>query len=286
MGRPRLAEAYPRTPPGWTVTERRTAGPFTTHVTYRKPDGSSAAWSSRYRRKHASRLRGTGWWIGVLFAIGSTCFLVGPFPGFVQLVGSEADASVFFIGSIFFTSAALLQYLEAANAGDEGEAHRRLRLLTFEPRRIDWWITGSQLTGTVFFNINTYRALQSAIDDSAVDRLIWRPDAIGSALFLISGVLAFYEVRAGGLRIGQRSREWRIATVNLLGCILFAVSAVASYVVPETGNVADLAAANVSTSLGALCFLIGSLLLLPEAAAGSPDRDKAARAPIVSDSPG
>lgn len=287
MGRPRLAEAYPRTPPGWTVTERRTAGPFTTHVTYRKPDGASAHWSSRYRRKHSPRLRRTSWWIGVLFAIGSACFLVGPFPGFVQLVGAEADGVVFFVGSIFFTSAALLQYLEATNAEDEGVTHpRRMRLLTFEPRRIDWWITGSQLIGTVFFNVNTYRALQSAIDDSAVDRLIWRPDAIGSALFLVSGVLAFYEVRAGGLRIGQRSREWRIATVNLLGCILFAVSAVASYVVPDTGSVADLAAANVATALGALCFLIGSLLLLPEARAGSPDRDDAARPPILSDSVG
>jgi hypothetical protein len=286
MGRPRLAEAYPRTPPGWTVVARRTAGPFTTHVTYRKPDGSSAHWSSRYRRKHSSRLRGTSWWIGVLFAIGSACFLVGPFPGFVQLVGAEADGMVFFVGSIFFTSAALLQYLEAANATEQGAPRRRLRLLTFEPRRIDWWITGSQLIGTVFFNINTYRALQSAIDDSAVDRLIWRPDAIGSALFLLSGVLAFYEIRAGGLRIGQRSREWRIATVNLLGCILFAVSAVASYVVPDTGSVADLAAANVSTALGALCFLIGSLLLLPEARAESPDRDDASMTTIVSDSVG
>ncbi len=263
---------------------RRTVGPFTTHVTYRRPDGTTADWSSRYRRKHSSRLRGTGWWIGVLFAIGSACFLVGPFPGLVQLVGSEADGVVFFVGSIFFTSAALLQYLEAANAGDEGKPRRRLRLLTFEPRRVDWWITVSQLIGTVFFNINTYRALQSAIDDSAVDRLIWRPDAIGSALFLISGLLAFYEVRAGGLRIGQRSREWRIAIVNLLGCILFGVSAVASRVLPDTGGVADLAAANASTALGGLCFLIGSLLLLPEARAGSADREEASGVPIVSDS--
>jgi hypothetical protein len=47
-------------------------------------------------------------WIGVLFAIGSACFLVAPLPGFVELVGSEVDAAVFFAGSVFFTSAALL----------------------------------------------------------------------------------------------------------------------------------------------------------------------------------
>ena len=51
------------------------------------------------------------WWIGVLFAIGSVCFLLGPFPGFAGLVGSAADGAVFFVGSVFFTSAALLQYL-------------------------------------------------------------------------------------------------------------------------------------------------------------------------------
>ena len=56
------------------------------------------------------------WWIGVLFAIGSTCFFVGPFPGFVELVGSQVDGIVFFVGSIFFTSAAALQWLETINA--------------------------------------------------------------------------------------------------------------------------------------------------------------------------
>ena len=59
----------------------------------------------------------------VLFAIGSVCFVLGPMPGFVQLVGSAADGTVFFVGSVFFTSAALLQYLEAANA-DRGPAGR------------------------------------------------------------------------------------------------------------------------------------------------------------------
>ena len=42
----------------------------------------------------------------MLFAIGSACFLVGPFPGFVERVGSRVDGIVFFVGSIFFTTAA------------------------------------------------------------------------------------------------------------------------------------------------------------------------------------
>lgn len=46
-------------------------------------------------------------WIAAGFAIGSACFLVGPFPGFVQLVGQGADSVVLFAGSVFFTVLAL-----------------------------------------------------------------------------------------------------------------------------------------------------------------------------------
>jgi hypothetical protein len=59
---------------------------------------------------------------------------------------------------------------------------------------------------------------------------------------------------------------WWIAVVNLAGCVAFGISAVAGYVVPSTGDALDLAAANSWTSLGALCFLIGSVLLLPPSA--------------------
>ena len=184
--------------------------------------------------------RSTTWWIGTLFAIGSTCFLVGPFPGFVDLVGAEADAAVFFVGSLFFTSAAFLQFRQSTG-GDRPA-------------------TAIQLVGTVYFNVSTFRSLLDAIDDSAVDRLIWRPDAIGSLLFLISGVLAYASVRH---ERDQERREWRIAAINLLGCVFFGISAIASYVLPDTGDVLDLAAANWATGLGALCFLVGSLTLLP-----------------------
>jgi hypothetical protein len=45
-------------------------------------------------------------WVAAGFGIGSVCFIVGPFPGFVELVGERADATVFFVGSLFVTSAA------------------------------------------------------------------------------------------------------------------------------------------------------------------------------------
>ena len=179
-------------------------------------------------------------WIGVLFAVGSTCFLVGPFPGFVELVGSAADAAVFFVGSIFFTSAALLQTVTSVG-------------------RLDRWACLVQVAGTVFFNVSTFRALQTGLDNVEYDRLVWTPDALGSICFLVSGVLAYVEVR-GRPRL---TTEWRIAAVNLVGCVAFGISAAAGYVVPSTGSPLDLAAANTWTSFGALCFLVGALLMFP-----------------------
>jgi hypothetical protein len=63
--------------------------------------------------------------------------------------------------------------------------------------------------------------------------------------------------------LSRRARDWRIAVINLAGCVAFGIAAVAGYVVPSTGSPLDLAAANAWTSLGALCFLAGALLLLP-----------------------
>ena len=179
--------------------------------------------------------------IGLGFAIGSVCFLVGPFPGFVELVGAEADAVVFFVGSLFFTAAALLQALQSEGAD-------RLPSLI-------------QFAGTIYFNVDTFRAVRSSFSDSQLDRLIWAPEAVGSVCFLLSGVIAYRSVRVAG-HAARSSTEWQIAAINLAGCVFFAISSVASYVVPKTGDALDLAAANWNTGLGALCFLIGSVLLV------------------------
>jgi hypothetical protein len=183
----------------------------------------------------------------VLFAIGSTCFVVGPFPGFVKLVGAVADAAVFFAGSIFFTSAATLQFLDTPKSD-----------------RIDRWASAIQLAGTLFFNLSTGRALHASIDLAQENSLIWRPDAFGSICFLAASGLAWYAVRGG------RDRGWWIAVINLAGSIAFGVSAVAGYIVPATGDYLDLAAANLGTVVGALCFLAGALLLLVDGARAGP----------------
>jgi hypothetical protein len=100
--------------------------------------------------------RRASWWVGVLFAIGSTCFLVGPFPGFVELVGSTVDGIVFFVGSIFFTSAATLQLLTTENAW----------------RGLAWWSSAVQVAGTIFFNVSTFDALRKGLDATEYNRLV------------------------------------------------------------------------------------------------------------------
>jgi hypothetical protein len=62
--------------------------------------------------------------MALFFALGSTCFLIGPFPGFAQLVGGRADAVTFFVGSILFTAGGALQSLIAfpeRHSSDSGQ---------------------------------------------------------------------------------------------------------------------------------------------------------------------
>lgn len=236
--------------------------------------------SRRWHRKHESRLSRVrpgaehmlwapyraSWWIAVLFSLGSLCFLVAPLPVYLDLVGPQSVAGTFFVGSLFFTAAAALQWLEAVNTEYERNetSGGTLRTFAWRPRRIDWWSSSIQLVGTLFFNVTTFRGLTVMIDSPAYNRLVWQPDALGSVCFLVSGYLAYVEVAGRGMRPPPRIVEGTIVTVNLAGCVAFGVSAVTGFVLPATGAPLDVALTNASTSLGALCFLVGALLLLPE----------------------
>jgi hypothetical protein len=182
--------------------------------------------------------------MALCFALGSTCFLIGPFPGYVQLVGDSADGVTFFVGSILFTAGGALQSWLAwpdRRGGREGRAA--------------WWAAIIQSAGTLFFNVTTYQAMHTALSNPAYDRLVWRPDWRGSICFLVSGTIAYVASNRHGWVPVRGDAGWWQPAVNLLGCIFFGISAVAGYVVPATGSMLDLAAANWNTSLGAACFL-------------------------------
>ena len=47
-----------------------------------------------------------------------------------------------------------------------------------------------QLAGTLFFNASTLHAQASSLSAIEQDQKVWRPDAYGSACFLIASALA------------------------------------------------------------------------------------------------
>ena len=189
--------------------------------------------------------------MALFFALGSTCFLIGPFPGYAQLVGGRADA----VTSSSARSCSL-------------PAGRCRPCIAFPERRSPgsgraaWWAAAVQSAGTLFFNVTTYQALHTALSIPSYDRLVWRPDALGSICFLVSGAIAYRaSARHGWLPARGRAGWWEPA-INLLGCIFFGISAVAGYLVPSTGSLINLAAANWNTALGAACFLACALATL------------------------
>jgi hypothetical protein len=182
--------------------------------------------------------------MALCFALGSTCFLIGPLQPYSKAVGEHADELTFFIGSILFTMGGALQSWLAWSERDSSGAGRAA-----------WRTAWIQSVGTLFFNVTTFQAIHTATSSSPYDRLVWRPDAAGSVCFLISGAVAYRASARHGWLPDRGGPGWWEALVNLLGCIFFGISAIAGYVVPATGTMLDLAAANWNTSLGAACFL-------------------------------
>ncbi len=268
---------YVKSPKSCTCKTSEGPGPFRTQATYKNPEGRTLTWNSRYYRKHKSNLdtnigsiwwapSAVSWWIGILFAIGATCFALGSFPIYIKMVSTIADYETYFIGSIFFTTAAYLQYLETINAPILLCKHiiQELRFITWEPHRIDWWSTLIQFSGTLFFNISTLAALASFLLISKINYLVWSPDVYGSICFLTASYLAWIEVGNGFWTLKPSNISWRIVALNLIGSTSFGVSAIASYVSPSTGLPISLTLTNLGTFIGAACFFLGAVLLLPE----------------------
>ena len=177
----------------------------------------------------------------------------------MQQFGSAAAGTAFFAGSILFTVAAVIQCVATFGAA--------------EPRRIDRVSGLVLLAGTVFFNVNTFRAMRTGYDHPEYNRLVWAPNILGSICFIVWGYLAYVQA-CGGLHPWprHRTRQWTIAALYLVGCVAFGVSAIASRYVPSTGSVADLAAANISVVFGALCFLVGGVMELAGSRPTDPQR--------------
>ncbi|HWX97481.1 MAG TPA: hypothetical protein VNZ01_11620 [Solirubrobacteraceae bacterium] len=208
--------------------------------------------------------------MSVLFALGSLCFAAAAIAAQWASSPRPGIDVTFFAGSILFTAAACLQYLEAVNVvrlvGPKAR-RPRLRRASWEPERIDWLASSTQLAGTIFFNISTFAAMKHGLSTSQSNRRVWAPDAFGSVCFLVSSTLAYGEVCHRWFCLHWRSLPWRIAVLNLLGSIAFGAAAVASLLEPSSGEPLSARIANAGTALGGVCFLIAAVALMPEAAA-------------------
>lgn len=186
--------------------------------------------------------------------IGSAFFAFGSFQPYASAVGSGPDAITFAIGSIFFTTAATVQMAQQVTARRVSPAHRF---------GAAWWASAVQLFGTVMFNISTFAATVDGLTIPQQNHAVWVPDMYGSVAFLVASYLSWL-VTCGPRWVWRPDDDqWWIAVANFFGSIVFMMSALASVIVPATGNLLDPFLANLGTFLGALGFMVGGYLLLP-----------------------
>jgi hypothetical protein len=267
--------------------------PFTTRRIYQKPDHTRAVWHSRYHRKgidvcaaRAAKGRAAkwlscvwmpgrlNWWIGVIFALGSLFFALAsvlslaPSLARARSLDSAAINTLFFTGSIPFTIAAYLQLYQAANAGEFADSNtpssRRPVLFGWRPHDIGWLSSALQFVGTILFNFNTFDAMIPSLNWFQQDLVIWAPNIVGSILFLASGYLAFIETCHTHWAWKPGSISWWVVFTNLLGCVGFMISALFAIVLPGQPNIEAITVSVLFTLFGAIGFLAGSLLMLPE----------------------
>jgi hypothetical protein len=107
-----------------------------------------------------------------LFAIGSSLFAIATLPGMSATAGAGLTNLLCFIGSWFFTTAGWMQLV-----------------LSRPPLGIGWLSAATQFAGTILFNVSTGAALW-AHAARPERRVVWAPDALGSAAFSAAARLA------------------------------------------------------------------------------------------------
>ncbi|MFE2170579.1 hypothetical protein ACFXB3_36790 [Streptomyces sp. NPDC059447] len=271
------------------------AGPFTTRVTWHRPEGETVVWESRLaRRRGVLAVRGPAGAVGTTsastsvsasadaeglarlrrlnavasgaFVIGGALFALGA--AIAQFGSGDAfeSACVYFAGGLFFNTGGYTSLLQVLNAPRHTPGGGRLvtsgwRWWGYEPMRLDWLSAFVLFVGTLVFGVNLLDSFLQGLSAQQTNRLIWTPDVIGCVLFLVSGHLAFAEICHRALPcLRSRSLGWWVVAVNQFGSVLFMVSALAAFTRPATGSLVNADIANWGTLVGALCFSIGGVL--------------------------
>lgn len=252
---------------------RKTLAPAVHYVDLHPPHdafiGTRHHWLKVFAPKNIS------WWIAVLFMIGAAHFAAASaaslwpkVEGMDWIQGQWIDY-VYFSGSIFFTSAAYCQWLQALNNSLDttttlqGRTTSKWLFFGWHGHNLGFLSASVQLLGTLFFNFNTGDALFSVAGWQEYDLFVWTPNFLGSIGFLIASQLAVMEFSHTAFCFKPKAVSWWIVTINLAGSILFMMSAMTSLASP--GGQMDIALiANIGTFSGAACFFVAAYLLIPE----------------------
>ncbi|HYN34171.1 MAG TPA: hypothetical protein VES40_16225 [Ilumatobacteraceae bacterium] len=202
------------------------------------------------------------WRIAVLFMVGSFLFALGSFPPYSQLMDARVVGITFVVGSIFFTTAGYSQLVQIVNDPLKGDG-RRLRLWAWQPHKLLWWAALIQFIGTLFFNVNTIRALADTLTTvEEANRLVWAPDFLGCIAFLVASHFFWLAVCHRLWRVISDDPDWWGSLLNYVGSIFFMLSALGSFTL-DTGQELNITIVNLGTFVGAVCFYVGAYLLLP-----------------------
>jgi len=188
-----------------------------------------------------------------LFMIGASLFAIGTVPGFATHCYADATNLLCFMGSWFFTSAALIQLLLSRPSMS--------RTWDMPSTRAECLSSAIQLFGTLNFNLSTGATLWAERVPTR-RHFVWWPDAAGSVAFLVSGALGVVAVTLTVGLVRVKSRLWLAACTSMIGSIAFGASAIGAFIT-KTGTMQDAQLAQTGTFVGALCFLTAALLRLP-----------------------
>jgi hypothetical protein len=294
-----MAQHHISVPADWEPETSASYGPFLLEKVWRLPDGSHVHWSSRLARKrqlfHRLDPRGKRTAIrgsnekklreqrrlnliaALAFVFGGSLFAIGA--AIAQLGSADVARNavyVYFAGGLFFNTGGYVSLLQVVNAPRElsssmrSEKQVRFRWWSFEPQRIDWLSAFVLFCGTIVFGINLLDSFLDNLTARQENILVWAPDMIGCALFLISGHLALAEACNGRFRALPNELGWWIALLNQVGSYLFLISGVAAFIDPRTSDAISTGIANWGTLFGALCFAIGGVVQLYEKPEATP----------------
>jgi hypothetical protein len=222
------------------------------------------------------------WWVAVVFLVGSALFVAGAVASLMpNLFGGREVSSVvaeacYAVGALLYTGSVYGQLIEHLNADDRltGGRPARWRWCGVEPARLGWWVPVSYLVGALVFDYEAVAALLHSLGVVEGEVGLWWTSLVGALGFALGGVLHLVQEWHGQVLGTVRDVSWWIAAMFLLGGVGFVIGALPGFGpagLPGTG--AELPSARIEPGptivevgflIGALAFLVGSVLMLPE----------------------